>query len=86
MATSNKEYEKIPNDIKEKIESKKAGLLFGDLVEDLKMIKKEMLENTLTFGFLDDNIEENLERFNSEFDIVLAGEKDFNSVISILKS
>lgn len=85
MATSNKEYERIPDDLKCKIENKKAGLLFGDLVEDLNMINKTMIEKTLTFGFLDDNIEENLNKFNKNFDIVLTGEEDFIAVKNVLK-
>ena len=85
MATSNKEYERIPSDIKCKIENKKAGLLFGDLVEDLKMVRKEDLNKILTFGFLDEKIESNIEKFNKNFDIVLTGNEDFGTVKEILR-
>ena len=85
MATSNKEYKRIPESVKkDAIENKKAGLLFGDLVEDLKMVEKEKLNNTLTFGFLDENIENNLEEFNKNYDIVLTENEDFNTVKKIL--
>jgi hypothetical protein len=86
MATSNKEYKKIPEDIRSTIESKKYGLLFGDLVEDIKMLDKKMLRNTITFGFLDEKVENNLEQFNKNFDIVLTKKGDFNDVIKLLKS
>lgn len=85
MATTNKEYKKIPENLREIIENKKSGLLFGDLVEDLKMIDNEKLENTLTVGFLDENIENNLEKFNNNFDIVLTEDGDFKEVQKILE-
>ena len=84
MATSNKEYKKIPDEIRQMLNNKKYGMLFGDLVEDLKMIDKEKLENTLTFGFLDENIDTNLEKFNNNFDIVLTENEDFNDVKELL--
>lgn len=83
MAVSKKEYKKIPKDIRNKIKNKDA-LLFGDLVEDIKMVDSEKIPNTLTFGFLDANVEENIEKFNKNFDVVLAGDEDFNDIIKIL--
>ena len=85
MSTSNKEYIRTPKNVRDKIENKNAGLLFGDLVEDLKMVNKEILNKTLTFGFLDDNVEDNLEKFNNNFDIVLTENADFNIVKDILR-
>lgn len=84
MATANKEYKRIPSKIKHKIENSKYGLLFGDLVEDLKMANN--LENVLTFGFLDENIEKNLEEFNKKFDIVLTKNGNFNDIQNILQT
>ena len=49
------------------------------------MINKEKLENTLTFGFLDENIENNIEKFNKNFDIVLTENGDFKEVQKILE-
>ena len=86
MATSNKEYERIPGDLKCKIENKKAGLLFGDLVEDLKMAKQENLDKILTFGFLDTNIKNNISEFNNNFDVVLTKNESFETVINILNN
>ena len=84
MATSNKEYNKIPQNIRNQLEEKETALLFGDLIEDIKMTNKEKLSNTITFGFLDANVEDNLERFNKNFDVVLAGDEDFDSVKQVL--
>lgn len=84
MATSNKEHKKIPENIRKLIEEKENALLFGDLIEDIKMANEEKLSNTITFGFLDANVEDNLEEFNNNFDVVLAGDEDFDSIKQVL--
>jgi cytosolic 5'-nucleotidase III len=86
MATSNKEYIRIPEKIRNQIEEREKALVFGDLIEDIKMIDKEKLQNTLTFGFLDENAEQNLERYKENFDIILTGNDNFNTVRKILKN
>ena len=84
MATLNKEYIKIPQNVRDKLEQKENALIFGDLIEDIKMANKEKLSNTITFGFLDANVEQNLEEFNKNFDVVLAGDEDFDSIKEVL--
>lgn len=84
MATLNKEYEKIPQNVRNELKQKESALLFGDLIEDIKMANKEKLSNTITFGFLDANVEDNLEKFNKNFDIVLTGDDDFDSIKQVL--
>ena len=86
MATSNKEYKKIPENIRENLEQKDKTILLGDLIEDIKMIDKEKLSETLTFGFLDENVKQNLERYKENFDIVLTENDNFNTVRKILKN
>ncbi|MBQ2917274.1 MAG: haloacid dehalogenase-like hydrolase [Clostridia bacterium] len=84
MATLNKEYKKIPKNVRVKIEEKENALLFGDLIEDIKMANEEKLSDTITFGFLDANVEQNLETYKSNFDVVLTDDNGFNDVINIL--
>lgn len=81
MFTSNKEYSRIPKELRNKIEECNKILLFGDIVEDIRMINKEQLYKTLTIGFLDYNIEENLKMYNENFDIVLSNESSFELII-----
>lgn len=83
MATLNKDYKRIPDNLRSKIEGKNA-LLFGDLIEDIRMANLENMPNTLTFGFLDENIEQNLERYKKSFDVVLTLGSDFSDVKNIL--
>lgn len=69
------------------IENRKYIVLLGDRVEDIKMVSKDKLENTISFGFLDEDkgIEKNLEKYNSNFDVVLTNDSSFEDVIKILK-
>ena len=84
MATLNKEYKRIPQTVRDEIDKKESALLFGDLIEDIKMANEEKLSNTITFGFLDANVEQNLETYKNNFDMVLTEDNNFNDVIKIL--
>lgn len=69
------------------IENRKYVILLGDMVEDIKMVSQDKLKDTITIGFLDEDkgIEKNLEKYNSNFDIVLTNNSSFKDVIKILK-
>lgn len=84
MAASNKDYSRVPKEIREKLDKKQNVLLCGDVIEDINMIEKEKLHRTLTIGFLDYNVNTNLDIYNEKFDIVLAGEESFNKIREIL--
>lgn len=80
----NKNVVKLPKEIKKLIDERKNILLLGDGLADLKMVQKEDLERTITVGFLEEKIEENLEYFNKEYDIVLTNKSSFEEVKKIL--
>lgn len=61
----------LPVQWKEKLQKKKYALLFGDLIEDLNMISIKQKEDAITVGFLEKNVEENLDRYRQNFDVVL---------------
>ncbi len=84
MASSNKDYSKIPEDIRKILDKKENILLCGDIVEDIRMIDNKQRYKTLAIGFLDHNIEDNLEIYNNNFDIVLADNETFDTVKEIL--
>ena len=48
------------------------------------MIGKSDFSNVITVGFLDEKIEENLEYFNKEFDLVLTNTSSYYDVNNIL--
>lgn len=60
-------------------------LLLGDGLADLKMISESDKTRAITIGFLEENIDENLDIFNKNFDIVITDEGSFEDVNNILK-
>ena len=69
--------------MKSKIISREYIVLLGDLVEDINMVSKDKLENTITIGFLDEDkgIKENLEKYKNSFDVVLTNNASFEDII-----
>ena len=61
----------ISEDLSIKLKNKEYRLLLGDFVEDKKMIEKDDWDKTISIGFLDKNVETNLETYKANFDIVL---------------
>lgn len=84
--TSNKSIGLLPFDIKNEVLKRKYILLFGDLIEDLNMIKGEDVCNVLSFGFLEHRISENLEHYTNAFDVVLTPDSSFIDINEILNS
>lgn len=64
----------LPKENEKIFKERKYKLLFGDLIEDKKMIGKEDLENTLSVCFINERTEDNIEVFNNNFDVVLTKE------------
>ena len=84
--TCNKSIDRLPDYIYKEIKSKDYILLFGDLIEDLNMIHKEDLDKTISFGFLEKNIDTNFNFYKQYFDVVLTNNASFDDVAKILKS
>lgn len=61
-------------------------LLFGDLIEDLNMVPKNDLPRTISFGFLEINVEENLDLYKKSFDVVLTNNSSFVDVTTLLNN
>ena len=80
----NKDKIKLSRDLKDIIESKDYAFLFGDRVDDISMVTKDKLEKTITVGFLDQKIEQNLELYKSTFDIVLTENASFKEIEDII--
>ena len=77
---NNKDQVKFPEEINKEIVTKDYIVLFGDSIEDVSMVTKEKLEKTITVGFLDKKIEENLKLYQSTFDIVLTDNASFKEI------
>lgn len=81
----NKNIVKLDENSKAKITNRENILLLGDGLADLKMIPKTDINKAITIGFLDEKIEESLESFNDNFDIVLSNGGTFDEINNILK-
>lgn len=82
--SSNKDINVLPIDFANKIKDKTYILLFGNLIEDLNMVNKEDLSKTISFGFLEKNVDESLNRYRNSYDVVLTDNSSFYDVESIL--
>ena len=80
----NKNEIEFSEELKKNIKDKKYILLLGDIPDDVNMVSKEKLNHTITIGFLEENIESNLERYNKTFDIVLTNNASFKDVLEII--
>ena len=69
----------------EKIKSKDHVLVLGDLVEDLRVLEGLDHEVELKIGFLNRNIEENLDVFKQNFDVVITNDGPMTFVNQIIK-
>lgn len=83
--TMNKNSDNLLKRYGNKIKDRENILLFGDVLSDIKMIKEEDLSRTLTVGFLDVKINENLRYYNDTFDIVCTEDTSFNEIMKFLK-
>jgi cytosolic 5'-nucleotidase 3 len=63
------------------LETKKNVILLGDAIEDRDMSENE---NLIRIGFLNEKIEENLEQYKKNFDVVLTGDHDFSFVNKLI--
>ena len=84
--SSNKHIETLPSNFLDKITNLPYILLFGNLIEDLNMINEQDLNKTISFGFLEKNVDVNLSKYKNSFDIVLTDNSSFNDVENILSS
>ena len=81
----NKDKIEFSKELKKNIKDKKYILLLGDIPDDVNMVSKEKLNHTITIGFLEKDIEANLEKYNKTFDIVLTNHASFKDVLEIIE-
>jgi len=68
-----------------KLNKRKNISLLGDGIGDLGMVRGFNYETLLKFGFLNYNIEENLERYKENFDVVIIGDGDMSFINDLIK-
>lgn len=69
----------------EKIKNRKNVLLIGDSLDDLGMIKGFDYDALIKIGFLNENIEENLEYYKLNFDVIILNDFSMDFVNKLLR-
>lgn len=69
----------------EKIKDRKNVLLLGDNLEDIGMIKGFNYNNLIKIGFLNENVEENLEQYKRNYDLVILNDSSMDYINKLLK-
>lgn len=75
----------LTNSVFSRIQDKKYAIMIGDQISDLEMAKSLPKEDTISFGFLESNINELEQLFMDKFDVVLKENENFDSINKILK-
>lgn len=65
---------------------RKNVILLGDSIGDLGMVEGFPHDNSIKIGFLNDRIEENIEEYRKNFDVLILNDGDFLFVNEIIKS
>lgn len=83
----NKDETSVKNfpEIFESIKDRKNVLLLGDTLEDVEMIRGFDYDNIIKVGFLNKNVEENLENYKKNYDILILNDSDIFFVNELLK-
>jgi 5'-nucleotidase len=71
---------------KKEIEKRRNVILLGDSLGDIDMIKGLDHDTVIKIGFLNENVEKNLERYKEAYDAVITNDGDFEYINSIINS
>jgi len=64
----------------EELLKRKNVILLGDNLEDVGMIEGFEYDNLIKIGFLNENVDENLERYKKVYDVIILNDGDFEFV------
>lgn len=76
---------RISNEFKKLIKGKKTCVLIGDQLSDLNMDHSLSNDKTISFGFLESNVEKNEKLFNEQYDVVLQDSESFDIIGKLLR-
>ncbi len=67
------------------VKNRKNVLLLGDKVEDAAMVDGFEYKNLIKIGFLNENVQENLEHYKNAFDVVILNDGSMDFINKLLK-
>lgn len=76
---------KLKSEYLKRISGKRFGIIIGDQLSDLNMLKSLPKEETISFGFLEEKIPKLENLFNENFDVVLKDGESFSEIGKILR-
>ncbi len=68
----------------EELLKRKNVILLGDLIEDIDMVWSFPYKNLIKIGFLNEKVEENLEDYKKNFDIIITSDSDMSYVNELI--
>jgi 5'-nucleotidase len=83
--SQNKNIVSLPQSAINKISGRKNILLLGDNLADVKMVPENKRNDTIRIGFLDSDIEININRYKECFDIVCTHNASFHDLARVLR-
>jgi len=69
----------------ETVKNRKNVLLLGDGLDDVGMIDGFDYENLITIGFLNENVDENMEAFKKVYDVIILGDPAITFVDTLVR-
>lgn len=82
----NKNELSLPDEIKAKINGRKTSILLASSINDINMLSKVKLNDSIKVAFLDRNINENFDIFLNYFNIIYTHNTPFDRIANSLKS
>ena len=71
-------------EIFEAVKNRKNVILLGDNIEDVAMIDGFEYENLIKIGFLNENVEGNLELYKNNFDVIVINDGSFEFINNLI--
>lgn len=75
----------VPADVKNKIEKRKISILLASSINDINMLSKEKLKDSIKIAFLDNHINENFDIFLNYFNIIYTHNTPLDRITNKLK-
>jgi len=72
-------------EVHDELLERKNVILLGDSLGDLGMVEGFEYENLIKIGFLNENVEENLEEYKKAYDVLILNDGDFEFVNDLIK-
>ncbi|MFA5012980.1 MAG: hypothetical protein WC520_00230 [Candidatus Paceibacterota bacterium] len=69
----------------ERIKNRKNVILIGDNLEDVDMIEGFDYENLISIGFLNENVEANLEKYKKYYDVIILDDAPMDYINDLIK-